>query len=57
MTSAVEKHQQLLAEGWTTRIDGLLRPPRHWADQRPRTPAAAWHDHEQAEQQPKEQTA
>ena len=36
MTSAVEKHETLIAEGWRTRADGLMRPPADWPDQRPR---------------------
>ncbi len=43
--NSTEQHELLLAEGWTTRVDGLMRPPAHWPDQAARTPAAAWHDH------------
>jgi hypothetical protein len=45
MTSAVERHAELLEHGWTTRADGLMRPPAQWGDHRSYTAAAAWAVH------------
>ena len=45
MTSAVERHSILIGEGWTTRADGLLRPPPDWCDRRVYSRAAAWEVH------------
>ena len=43
--NATERHADLIAEGWTTRVDGLLRPPPDWHDHRVYTAGAAWDEH------------
>ena len=45
MTSAIERHATLIEHGWTTRLDGLWRPPTDWHDRRAYTLAAAWDAH------------
>jgi hypothetical protein len=45
MTSAVEKHAELVAAGWRSRVDGLWRPPPEWNDRRSFTASAAWQEH------------
>jgi hypothetical protein len=45
MTSATERHGELVDAGWSVRLDGLWRPPPDWHDHRAYTPAAAWEAH------------
>ena len=45
MTNATEKHAELVGVDWTTRADGLLRPPPDWGDHRAYTPSTAWDEH------------
>lgn len=40
-----QRHAELIDAGWSTRVDGLLRPPPDHHDQRARTVAAAWAQH------------
>jgi hypothetical protein len=43
--NAVERHAELLEHGWTTRADGLMRPPAEWGDHRVYSRSAAWDEH------------
>ena len=47
MTSAIERHAELIDKGWTVRLDGKWRPPNP-ADLRVCTFAAAWKEHVRA---------
>jgi hypothetical protein len=45
MTSATERHGELVDAGWSVRLDGLWRPLPDWHDHRAFTLDAAWEAH------------
>jgi hypothetical protein len=49
--NTTERHAILIDAGWTTRADGLMRPPTEWGDRRVYTAAAAWDEHCRREQE------
>jgi hypothetical protein len=51
MTSATERHQQLIAAGWSCRVDGEWISPNP-NDRRAWTFAAAWAEHQARLAQP-----